>query len=362
MKKKIYFIISSILQMISSIYLITRANEVYSNTLNSIKEMYSSFSLSFQERIVNMMNNLGIYYILIPAIVCIILNAIILIFAFGGYIEKKKGIIIFLSIICVVLGSTTISTILAIINFIILLSMKKTSTSVDKKENKNIPIIEKIKYSNKDLFSAAIVFLAYFSQFIWGNLISKDNTLVSTLISICFYVFMFILVIILFRNKIIDDFQLLKNNFNAYLKYDLPKYGLMLISFIGINFLCIIVTKNATSVNQEMVEKLPKLLLFILSVLWAPIVEEIVFRETIRRFIKNNWIFIIISSLLFGFMHVINETSILNILMTLLPYGFLGGFLAYIYTKTSNIVNNMMIHSVWNLFAFLISLLTIIII
>lgn len=361
MKKKIYFIISAILQMISSIYLITKANDVYSDTLNSVKQLYSSFSVDFQDRILNMMNNSGIYFILIPAIVCIIVNAIILVLAFGGYIEKKKGFIIFLSIICIVLGSTTISTILAVINFVILLSIKKNNGHDVKKDDKNVPIIEEKKYSCKELWSAFLIFFVYFSQFIWGNLIPKGNTFVSTLIAVCFYALMLILVIILFNNKIIDDFKLLKCNFSAYFEYDLPKYGLMLISFIVVNFLCILFTKNATSVNQEMVEKLPKLLLFILSVLWAPIVEEVVFRGTIRRFIKSNWLFIILSSLVFGFMHAVNETSTFNVIMTILPYGILGGYLAYIYTKTGNIVNNMMIHSIWNLFAFIMSMLVIII-
>lgn len=357
MKKKIYFIISAILQMISSIYLITRANDVFSNTLNTVREVYSSFPTQFQDRILEMMNNTGIYFVLVPAIICIVANAVILILAFGNYIERKKGFLIFLSIICIIFGSTTVSTILAIANFIILMSMKKINVQEDKRERKNLPMIKEIKYNTKELWSAAIIFGVYFSQFIWGHLIPKDNTLILTLVSIFFYTLMFILVMVLFGDKIINDFKNLKNNFSAYLEYDLPKYGLMLVSFIFVNFLCIIVTKNATSVNQEAVEKLPKFLLLLLSVFWAPVVEEVVFRGTIRRFIKNKWLFIILSSLIFGFMHAVNETSLINIFMTILPYGTLGGFLAYIYTKTGNIANNMMIHSIWNLFAMIMSLL-----
>lgn len=357
MKKKIYFIISAILQMISSVYLISKADTVYSNTLSSMEKVYSSFPVEFQNRLLDMMNNSGIYFILVPAIICIIANAIILILAFGNYIEKRRAFLIFLSIICIIFGSTTVSTILAIVNFVILLSMKKISEQDNKKEKKKIPEVKEVKYNNNELWSSIIIVLVYFSQFVWGNMISKDNILISTLVSICFYALMFILVIVLFNDKIFNDFKKLKKNFSAYLEYDLPKYGFMFISFIIVNFLCIIVTKNATSVNQEAVEKLPKIMLLILSVFWAPIVEEVVFRGTIRRFIKNNWIFIITSSLIFGFMHAINEYSLIDVIMTTLPYGVLGGFLAYFYTKTDNIANNMMIHGIWNFFAMIMSLL-----
>ena len=129
----------------------------------------------------------------------------------------------------------------------------------------------------------------------------------------------------------------------------------MILSFLVVNLICILVTNNATSVNQEAVESLPKIIMFILAVLWAPIVEETVFRGTIRRYINNNIVFILLSAFVFGFMHATGEGSILEILFTTLPYATLGGWLAYIYSKTDNLANNIMIHAIWNLFAVILS-------
>lgn len=340
--------------MLVSANLIANSNEIFEKTMSSVKEVYSVFPSEFQERVISMMNNSGIYYVMAPAIICIIVNAIILILAFANKIIKKRGPLIFLSVLCIILSSSTVAMILAIVNLIILLSIKKEENQVVE-EKKKIPEVKQKKYSKKELTSAAVIFLVYFSQFIWGDYIPDNNKFISILVIISFYVIMFILVFILFGDKLISDFKKLIKNFSSYIEYDLPKYGLMIVSFIIVNFICILVTKNATSVNQEAVETLPKLVMFILAVLWAPFVEETVFRGTIRRFINTKIVFILLSAFIFGFMHATGEGSILKILITTIPYATLGGWLAYIYSKTDNLANNIMIHGIWNLFAVIVS-------
>ena len=343
--------------MMASVNLIANSNDVLEKTLNSVKEIYSSFPIEFQERIINLMNNSGIYYVIGPAVICIAINAIILILAFAGKIVKKRGLLIFLSIICILLSSSTIAMGLAIANLVILLTIKNEEIEAFKEEKKKLPEIKEKKYSKKELIGAASIFLVYFSQFICSDFIPDDNMLISILVTICFYVVMFILVFVIFGDKLIGDFKKLIKNFSAYIEYDLPKYGLMIISFLIVNMVCIILTKNATSVNQEAVEALPKLVLFILGVIWAPVVEETVFRGTIRRFVNSKWLFVLLSAFVFGFLHAIGEGSLFEIIITTLPYATLGGWLAYIYYKTDNLANNIMIHGIWNLFAVIVSIL-----
>ena len=342
--------------MMASANLISSSNEIFEKTMSSVKEVYSAFPVAFQERVIDMMNNSGIYFIMVPAIICIIINAFILILAFAGKIVKKRGLLIFLSVMCIFLSSSSVAMLLAIANLIILLSIKKEKNKVIE-EKKALPEVKEKKYSKKELIYAAIIFLLYFSQFIWSDYIPENNKIISILIVISFYVILFILIFALFSEKIIGDFKKLIKNFNSYMDYDLPKYGFMFLSFIITNLICIIITKNATSVNQETVESLPKIVLFILAVLWAPIVEETVFRGCIRRYINNKYIFIFLSAFIFGFMHATGEESVLNIIFTTLPYATLGGWLAYIYYKTDNLANNIMIHGIWNLFAIILSFL-----
>ena len=368
MKKKIYFIVSSVIQIFISIYLIINANEVFKNTMDSLQEAFLAFPSEMQERINNIMNSSGVYYVIVPAAIAIIVNIIILIIASTNKIKENNGLLIFLIIMCFMTSNSSISTLLAIANIIILFavkdSVKEDNNEIEKKgENKKKDYKEIVvnskekKYSKKEIIFAAIIFIAYFSQVLLDFVVPEMNKLVAGFISISFYVIMFLLAFFLFGDKIIGDFKNLTKNFGLYVKYDLPKVGLMFVSMAGANILRMIITNNVSSVNQDAVESLPKLIMFILAVLWAPVVEEVVFRGTIRRFIKNNILFIIISAVLFGSMHAINEANIINIIFTTLPYAAIGGWLAYIYYKTDNIANNIMIHAIWNFFMVILSFL-----
>ena len=354
MKKNIYFIISSIIQILVSWNVIANSNKIFIETMNTIKKVYSMFPLEFQDRITSMMSSTGIYFIIIPAIICVIVNTIILLLSFDNKITKKKGIVILLSVICIIFSSSNISLLLTIANLIILSSIKKEDNKIVK-EKKKLPEVVSNKHSKKELISSISIFLIYFSQFIWSDYIPKDNKTISILVSISFYTIMFSLVFILFGKKIVNDFKKLIKNFNTYVEYDIPRYGFMILSFLVVNLICILITKNATSVNQSAVESLPKIILFVLAVLWAPIVEETIFRGTIKYFINTKWVYILISAFVFGFLHAMGEESIFKIIFTTIPYATLGGWLAYIYYDTDNLANNIMIHAIWNLFAVILS-------
>ncbi len=83
---------------------------------------------------------------------------------------------------------------------------------------------------------------------------------------------------------------------------------------------------------------------FIITVLLAPLVEEIVFRYSLSSIIKNRVIFVIVSSLLFGIMHGIGIATFL--------YAFLGMMFAIMYIKTDdNVVSPYIAHMINNLVA-----------
>ena len=89
----------------------------------------------------------------------------------------------------------------------------------------------------------------------------------------------------------------------------------------------------------------------------TPIVEEVIFRGVLRRFIKNNTLFIIASGIIFGVLHTIGEASLANIIIMAMPYAVLGGGWAYLYAKTDNITNNILAHAFQNTLATLLSLM-----
>ena len=76
-----------------------------------------------------------------------------------------------------------------------------------------------------------------------------------------------------------------------------------------------------------------------------------------KKFIKNDIAFIIISSIVFGGLHVINATEI-NQYLYIIPYSILGLAFSLNYVKTKNIASNMVLHATWNSLAILALIIT----
>ena len=92
------------------------------------------------------------------------------------------------------------------------------------------------------------------------------------------------------------------------------------------------------------------ILMLISTVLLAPFAEEGIFRLGLKKVIKNKYIFMVISGLLFGFMHVFPTDIGLAVALTYsITYVSMGIYLAYIYTETDNIWICIIVHAINNL-------------
>ena len=85
-------------------------------------------------------------------------------------------------------------------------------------------------------------------------------------------------------------------------------------------------------------------------VLIAPIIEELITRKTLKDVFKNQYVFIIISGLIFGSLHLLVASSLIELLY-IIPYSMLGCAFAKIYYKTDNIWSNITFHSLHNFLA-----------
>ncbi len=112
---------------------------------------------------------------------------------------------------------------------------------------------------------------------------------------------------------------------------------------------------NAKMENQETIMeayKNSKVLMLISIILFAPFVEEMVFRYSLSTFIKNDAAFVVISSLIFGLMHGFGIASII--------YIALGVILSLIYLKTNkNVIASTIAHILNNAFAMITILIMI---
>lgn len=92
------------------------------------------------------------------------------------------------------------------------------------------------------------------------------------------------------------------------------------------------------------------ILMMIAAVLIGPIVEELVFRKSIFGLISKDNVALIVSSLIFGAIHLIGETSIESAIVNGIPYFIMGFVFGYIYIKNDrNIWIPIIVHVLSNL-------------
>ena len=125
---------------------------------------------------------------------------------------------------------------------------------------------------------------------------------------------MFILLLILYYKKFKEDFIKFKENTKDNINYIIKAFIIFMILKYLVGFVSIIIlmifgydTSSFNSANQELIESFVRLypiIMIISSAFLAPMYEEGIFRLGIKSVIKNKWLFIIISGLIFGLMHI----------------------------------------------------------
>ncbi len=204
-----------------------------------------------------------------------------------------------------------------------------------------------------------IVILIYFilsnSQTIIFDLFNVDYNIMPTIIKVVYTIiweiFSMSLIMLILNKTLSKDIQDIKINhkkyFSKYLKFWLIGLGIMMMSNLFIN----IFVNSGLPSNEETIRKLfdiSPIYIFISSVIYAPIVEELVFRQSIRNIITNKYLFIFVSGLVFGGLHVIGGMNSLVELVYLIPYCTPGFIFAYILTDCDNVLVSSGLHFLHN--------------
>lgn len=337
-KKKNYFIFSSIAIIVLSFISILNVNSSKEAMLEAVSKVPGAFG----ERMVSIYSNNAIF--IVPAVLCIIVALTILLYVL--FKEKySRTLILGLSIFCFVVSSNTFVSILSIANIILGATMKEDV----RVEKKDIPHLERFSSGKKGIIGAVLCFVIYFSQ----SFIPSVN---SYFISILIYLVVLGLLIYIFKDNLKRDISVFKNGYKEYFSFILPRLAIMYLIYFIFSFIIVYINKDMP-VNQQQIEALPIWFTFPLASILAPIVEEILFRGCIRRFIKNDIVFIIVSGVIFGLLHTISEGSLAGILIMAIPYSILGCGFAYIYAKTNNIINNILCHACHNTVVMLLQII-----
>ena len=163
------------------------------------------------------------------------------------------------------------------------------------------------------------------------------------------YIVISIILIIIYHKYLKEKIFDFKNNFKKYshitIKNWFTGFLIMYASNIIISFF---ITGNGQ--NEEAVQSLIKsapYLAFIMTTLFAPFIEEMIFRKSLQDCFNNKTLYMIISGLIFGLIHVAGSSNILEYLL-IIPYGALGFMFAKTINETDNIYTTIMMHLLHN--------------
>lgn len=157
--------------------------------------------------------------------------------------------------------------------------------------------------------------------------------------------------------KLSVDALTIKKHFKDIIKYFLLAIAVMIVtSFLVQQFM-----GNRLPVNQAVLLLLYRaypLPIIVLTIFFAPIIEELVFRLGIINLetTKGKWFSIILSSFIFGIVHlqIMDIYAFINEFGFILIYASLGFVLALSYVKTENILVSIGVHALYNLFSILL--------
>ena len=219
------------------------------------------------------------------------------------------------------------------------------------------------KIINILLFVALFFIETFLNSIIFYSLyrlgINIDSIYLRLIITVISWIVFMIFIFLVYRKSLIEEFKLYKDNFKSFFIFGLKVWfislSMMVISNILISFVY-----SSNSVNEEVVQSfLVKYPIYttISTLIYAPFVEEIIFRKSLRGIFNNKALYILISGLIFGLCHVVAGIDNTMELLYLIPYGIMGASFAYIYSKTNSIFVSMSMHFIHNLITLIISTL-----
>lgn len=168
--------------------------------------------------------------------------------------------------------------------------------------------------------------------------------------SITLEMMMIVIIYYTFEKEIKLAIKDLKENhqeyFQKYFKTYILGVTIMMLSNIIIGKLGGGISENESTIRNEF--KLYPIYIYTSAVLLAPFLEEFIFRLGFKSMIKNNVIYIIISGLIFGSLHLLGTKIDYLLPIYLISYCSCGWAFAYMMAKSNNILISTAFHLMHN--------------
>lgn len=223
----------------------------------------------------------------------------------------------------------------------------------------------KKKLIKNSIQSIILIFLFYESVWIQRLIveifhIKKITPSISvTLNAISSFLFALFLIMV-YHKQLKKEWKIFKNKLSDNLDIGIKYWLLGLLVMMGSNIIIHFLLKAGQANNEQTVQNMitaSPIMMIISAGILAPINEEILFRKSFRSIFKNNLVFILVSGIFFGLMHVINATTIEQFLY-IIPYSSLGVAFAITYVKTNSIFTSITMHMTHNTILTVLSIIS----
>lgn len=211
-------------------------------------------------------------------------------------------------------------------------------------KKKNIKIEERIK----DYLKLIILFFLYYFSSLFISFKNVHYFLLSRILMSTLVIFF---ALFLYRKELTKDWKIFKKNPKEQMSITFKYWALGLLIMISSNFLLqkanLGMSQNETSIRAIL--QLSPLLGTLAVGIFGPLVEEIIFRKAFYEAIKKPVLFIVISSVIFGFLHIASSYTAWYDLFFLIPYSSLGVVFGISLIKTKSVIPVIIVHVIHNL-------------
>lgn len=228
------------------------------------------------------------------------------------------------------------------------------------------------KTKTNSLLSGIFIFLLAFFIFYFGRYLQLipihifniklpvKDVLTFTLLNFFSNIIILLVLVYLFKKPMIDGFKKLKNDFMGCMDRSFKIYFLGLFGMMISNLFINLILKGGGANNEKMVQSMissAPIFMIISAGIIAPVIEELVFRQSMRGMFRKKWSYILASGILFGGMHVVSSFNNIIDLLYIIPYSSLGIAFAYMDFKEDNIYPSILMHMLHNTALTILSIL-----
>ena len=221
---------------------------------------------------------------------------------------------------------------------------------------------------NRLIIGLTSIFVYFFFNLFSSSLLSLIGINVknlsktkSMIISLGVSIVVLIILFLINKKRLSKNLKDYKKNYKVLIKRNFKYWMCAIFIMFVTNIAIALIFNRITSANDQGIREIFNvfpLYIVLEAMILAPFTEELIFRESIRNIFKNKYLFIIISGLLFGFMHTLASLENLADYLYIIPYSVPGFFFAYMLYEEDNVLVPITFHAFHNSIAIVLLLLS----